>query len=140
MALCLIGTVVPLLRAAYRQGTGRIVEHIRCSGTERRLTECNIRDVLDGECTHSDDASVQCYELIIIHTQSYDFQDVHTIACRTGDLRLQGSSVQGSDRVDICINNVWGTVCDNSWDPNDARVVCKKLGFSIIGTIILVYD
>ena len=76
MALCLIGTVVPLLQAAYGQGTGTIVEHIRCSGTERRLTECNVRDVLDGECTHSDDASVQCCELIIIHTQYYDFQDM----------------------------------------------------------------
>ena len=58
-----IGTVVPLLRAAYGQGTGAIVEHIRCSGTERQLTDCSIRDVLDKECTHSDDASVQCCEL-----------------------------------------------------------------------------
>ena len=58
-----IGIVVPLLRAAYGQGTGGIVEHIRCSGIESQLTDCNIRDVLDEECTHSDDASVQCCEL-----------------------------------------------------------------------------
>ena len=57
-----VGTVVPLLRAAYGQGTGAIVENIRCSGTENQLTDCNIRDVADGECTHSDDASVQCCE------------------------------------------------------------------------------
>ena len=55
--------MIPLLRAAYGQGTGSIVEHIRCSGTESQLTDCSIRDVLDGECTHSDDASVQCCEL-----------------------------------------------------------------------------
>ena len=59
-----IGTVVPLLRATYGQGTGAIVEHIRCSGTESQLTDCNIRDVADGECTHSDDASIQCSELL----------------------------------------------------------------------------
>ena len=56
------------------------------------------------------------------------------IACRAGDLRLQGSTVQGSGRVEVCINDVWGTVCDNSWSSNDARVTCKQLGFSILGT------
>ena len=55
------------------------------------------------------------------------------IACRTGVLRLQGSTVQGSGRVEICIDNVWGTVCDDFWSSNDARVVCKQLGFSITG-------
>ena len=56
--------MVPLLRAAYGQGTGAIVEHIRCSGSESQLTDCNIRDVADGEYTHSDDASIQCSELL----------------------------------------------------------------------------
>jgi hypothetical protein len=70
-----IGTVVPLLRATYGQGTGTIVEHIRCSGTESQLTDCNIRDVADGECTHSDDASVQCSELIInVYTTMIKFK------------------------------------------------------------------
>ena len=58
-------------------------------------------------------------------------------ACRAGDLRLQGSAVQGSGRVEVCINDIWGTVCDNLWSSNDARVVCRQLGFSVIGNIIL---
>ena len=64
---CIYGIVgrdsIPLPQARYGQGTGTIVEYIRCSGTESQLTECSIRDVRDGECTHSDDASVQCCEL-----------------------------------------------------------------------------
>ena len=66
---------------------------------------------------------------------NYDFWDIFMHkACRIGDLHLQGNTVQGSGRVEICINNVWGTICDNSWSSNDARVVCKQLGFSVLGT------
>uniref|UniRef100_A0A2C9M1F3 SRCR domain-containing protein n=2 Tax=Biomphalaria TaxID=6525 RepID=A0A2C9M1F3_BIOGL len=33
-------------------------------------------------------------------------------------------------RVEIFANSQWGTICDDHWDDNDAKVVCHMMGFS----------
>ena len=50
--------------------------------------------------------------------------------CSQNAVRLQGSTNALSGRVEICNNNVWGTVCDDLWGAADARVVCRQLGYS----------
>ena len=53
--------------------------------------------------------------------------------CSDGELRLEGSDIAGQGRVELCIDETWGTICDDSWGTPEAVVVCQALGFSRFG-------
>ena len=59
------------------------------------------------------------------------------VPCQNGDIRLVGSSDPLEGRVEVCANRTWGTICDDYWDNNDASVVCRQLGFSGEGKIMI---
>ena len=56
------------------------------------------------------------------------FFSVTDIRLRDGPLRRAGERLS-EGRVEVRVNEEWGTICSNGWDRNDAKVACKQLGF-----------
>ena len=108
------------LTSGFTDGAGQIwLDEVRCIGTERRLIDCPANPLGQHNCVHSEDAGVSCTGT----------------TCTQGAVRLQGGTAT-EGRVEICNNNVWGTVCNSnsdSWDNTDARVVCVELGLPSSG-------
>lgn len=134
--------------AYFGQGTGPILlDNLICTGTESILVDCRHDGIGQyGSCTHADDTGVRCKTrklLTLSCSQSSDFVSdwgstdyvaTYTVPicigkCENGDLRLVGGLSQYEGRVEVCWNEAWGTVCDDSWDTTDATIVCRQLGF-----------
>ena len=100
-------------------GTGQIwLDDVQCAGTETRLIDCPANALGTHNCIHSADAGVRCAEAVS--------------TCNQGTIRLQGGTAT-EGRVEVCNNNVWGTVCDDSWGTPDAQVACRQLSLPFSG-------
>ncbi|XP_072048550.1 scavenger receptor cysteine-rich domain-containing protein DMBT1-like [Amphiura filiformis] len=87
------------------------LDDVRCEGTENHISDCSHAPLGVHNCDHSKDAGVVC-------TNAFSVQ-----------IRLLGGGYnEHKGRVEVMFNNVWGSVCNNAWDNNDAMVVCRQLG------------
>ena len=74
-------------------------------------------------------AVVCCYNhdhviLIVIYLNAFS-------VCHIGDIQLTGTGSNVSKgNVELCILNQFNAICGNVWSSNDAKVVCRQLGFN----------
>lgn len=55
--------------------------------------------------------------------------------CTYGDIRLVGGTTANEGRIEVCVNDQWGTVCEGGFGYSDALVVCNQLGFNDTGLL-----
>ena len=106
-----------------------------------RLLQCSHRELGSHNCTNGEDVSVRCSgsktgSLLKLKIFSDLFWYLYTGSCTNGDVHLVSGSNSTSGRVVVCANNQWGTVCDDYWDNNDAKVVCRMLNYLSSGKYI----
>ncbi|XP_039874446.1 deleted in malignant brain tumors 1 protein-like isoform X2 [Simochromis diagramma] len=93
------------MSGSFGQGGDLRGYEIHCNGRETSLTQCSFRDYSRSATNRVEEASVVC----------------------SGNVRLNGGATRCDGRVEYFDQNQWGTVCAESWDMNDATVVCKQL-------------
>ena len=49
--------------------------------------------------------------------------------CSDGSARLVGGTSIHEGRIEVCVNQVWATVCDFFLTAAFGNVVCKQLGY-----------
>ena len=90
------------------------MNNIQCTGNEEFLLNCTY--TLNHRCWDGY-TSVNC-----------------TVAeCAEGTVRLVGGMNKTEGQVEICLDGLWGIVCDNLWTDREAKVVCEQLGFPYAG-------
>ncbi|GAB1610548.1 receptor-type tyrosine-protein phosphatase kappa-like, partial [Argonauta hians] len=115
------GKVLPA--GSYPEGSGRIwMDDVRCVGNEKSIFDCQYSPLGSHDCTHKQDVMLSC-------TTSLNTQ-VTQCDNSSSEIRLNGN-IKGTGLVEVLIDGSWGSICDDYWDLNDAKVACRQLCYDV---------
>lgn len=110
------------------------LDDVDCAGNERMLSECQHKGIGVHNCDVTFEAAgVICSSECFLTFKLYSLQQQSlpdNSECNETDVRLVDGVTPDDGRVEICFNGFWGSVCDDDWDNNDAKVVCRQLGYN----------
>lgn len=105
--------------------------------TSNSLSDCDITDACQSKCLYP--VGLRCYGqymysiLCCVTCLSIDT----STSCQDGAVRLVNGMTTESGRLEVCKNNIWGSVCGSGFDTTDAYVVCRELGLGISGIMTI---
>ena len=65
----------------------------------------------------------------LTHTEYYIILITDPGECTDGEVRLADGVIEQEGRPEVCINGVWGSICQWSWSTTDGYVFCNSLGY-----------
>ena len=54
---------------------------------------------------------------------------MYAVKCSNGSIRLTNGGQNNEGRVEICTDGIWMTTDTNYWNYNNAKIVCRQLGY-----------
>ncbi|XP_021356851.1 uncharacterized protein LOC110452569 isoform X2 [Mizuhopecten yessoensis] len=97
-----------------------LVDNLICNGQERRLGACQFDVPRYKNCAGRDDSEINLW----------CDRPPSPVLPTKDDIRLMNGKDAFEGRVEIFRGNNWLSICQNGWGTNEARVVCKQLGFN----------
>ena len=128
----------------YHSSLSHNIIDFNCTGNENTVLDCPYNNLTDYSCSSSNDANIFCegktfnitLNIKMIHFILIAINVANQSNCTDGDVRLIGGSNKYEGRIEVCINQAWGTVCGFGVLLTEiAEVVCRQIGALTLGNV-----
>ncbi|XP_045183479.2 scavenger receptor cysteine-rich type 1 protein M130-like [Mercenaria mercenaria] len=111
--------------STYGNGRSNYVVRPQCDGSEGSFEMCRMDKLFKSStCSVSNSVGVEC----------------QPVAATTSNVRIVDGPGPWYGRLEIKSNNVWGSVCHDSWDVTNALRACESMGFKYLSSDVSSFE